>query len=149
MTEQFVNGNNKYCPSCRNILKYHGKGRYECPLCCTHLVVLDKNPLVCYEIPFTEREKEVKSKESNSNLGSSQEQDEEVESHINQELSQDKNCVICGCAIKSGIYCKRCTFEQIKMMQRKDFLRDKENMTTDNYGNIRYKGYRGEQRSRY
>lgn len=143
MAEQFIDGKKKYCPSCRNVLEYHGKGQYECPLCYTHVVILDKNPLVCYEFPFTEQEREVKRTETNSYLCNSKEKEEE-ESHINQELSNDKKCIICGIAIKSGTYCRRCTFEQIRILQRKDLLSGKENMATDNYGNIRYKGYRYE-----
>ena len=48
----------KYCPSCRNIMEYHGNGRYTCLLCCNHVVVLDKEPDTCYEVPFTIEERE-------------------------------------------------------------------------------------------
>ncbi|WP_167959005.1 hypothetical protein [Anaerosporobacter faecicola] len=187
MGEQFDEGGMKYCPSCRNILEYHGSGRYECLLCCTHVVVLDKDPDIYYEIPFTqeereayylarkegirnrvfferEREREVKKKEAVQNerfgvqpienknevfrsfMTMTQDTDEPVKTEQeekqeekHEEVSPYRKCTICGKAIKSGSYCKECTFEQIKKMQRKDLMHGR---STDNYGNMRYKGYR-------
>lgn len=186
MAEQIGDIGIKYCPNCRNLMEYHGDGRYGCLLCCTHVVVLNKNPNLCYEVPFTneekeayylariegirnqvfferEREREVKKKEksnpmltmktgTNTNFHNMEDKiedkiedkTEETSKHIEQKLSPTKECTICGRSISSGTYCKECTFLQIKRMQRKDLEACRDNIVTDNYGSMRYKGYQDE-----
>lgn len=195
MAEQFKDIGMKYCPSCRNILAYNGNGRYECLLCCTHVVVLDKDPDIFYEVPFTneereayylarkegirnrvfferEREREAMKREAvrneqsglkhcdnkqrkmnplfnmqevkNINIESVEEKKEEITSDLIQDLLPNKKCIVCGRGIQSGSYCKECTFVQIKKMQRKDLMGDRSSIVTDNYGNMRYKGYQDE-----
>jgi len=170
MAEQKGENGMKYCPSCRNVLEYLGEGKYECLLCCTHVVVLDKDPDIFYEVSFTEeereayylarkerirnrvffereRERETKKKEAVkkeqdmiNRLGEGHEEpnnretfdaflssrtmgnmpltkEEEPEQVRMPKQEQGKKCTICGKPIPSGIYCKECTFEQIKKMQ--------------------------------
>lgn len=190
MLNQFEGAAMKYCPSCRNIMEYHGNGRYVCLLCCNHVVVLDKEPNTYYEVPFTneereayylarkegirnrtfferEREREEKKKEAirneqlalnhtpvkknpalqsilgltvghdeQENTNEEQGQSKQVENTANQQ----KKCIVCGKLIRSGSYCKECTFQQIRKLQRRDLA----SVKTDNYGNMRYKGYRDE-----
>lgn len=187
MPELMDGGGMKYCPSCRNVMEYQGEGKYECLLCCIHVVILNKDPDFYYEIPFTEeereayytarragirnrvffereRERETKKKEAvqreqnilNRISNGNQEQEEQnrepfdvymasrtLSGQVNVPLKEDtkqqlseqqsiqqpnetsipiRKCKICGKPIPSGVYCKECTFEQIKKMQRKDNL---------------------------
>lgn len=182
MAEQIGDIGIKYCPNCRNLMEYHGDGRYGCLLCCTHVVVLNKDPNLCYEVPFTneekeayylariegirnqiffekEREREVKKKEKSNPLLTTktdtntnfhnmedkiEDKTEETSKYIEQKLSLTKKCILCGRSISSGTYCKECTFLQIKRMQRKDLEASRDNIVTDNYGSMRYKGYQDE-----
>ncbi|HEX3022087.1 MAG TPA: hypothetical protein VHP81_06830 [Lachnospiraceae bacterium] len=142
-------GNLKYCPNCRNVMDYEGRGNYRCLVCYAQLIMLNEDTTMFYEIigrsskiSETEADFEPKdsgsviemsvTKETDKDIKSDQDKVEEskslmVNSSDERVLRADskakRTCVLCGKEIQHGTYCKDCTFLQIQKMQKQDIRR--------------------------
>lgn len=112
--------NCKYCPNCRALLMDDGNGKFHCMECHTQLIQMNANVQEYLEM-----------------------QDGKPESVENKEAPRrGLVCQICGEPIERGIYCRSCAFQEIGKLQESDEQRLRNKMMSENYGYLRYKGYR-------
>ncbi|HEX3078027.1 MAG TPA: hypothetical protein VHQ24_14295 [Lachnospiraceae bacterium] len=142
-------GDIKYCPNCRNVMDYEGRGNYRCLVCYAQVIMLNEDTTMFYEIigksskiPESEAnieptdigsvievsvtkevDKDINSNQDKINESKTSKVSDSNEPVLRADSESKRTCLLCGKAIQHGTYCKECTFLQIQKMQKQDIRR--------------------------
>lgn len=141
-------GDIKYCPNCRNVMDYEGRGNYRCLVCYAQVIMLNEDTTMFYEIisksskipeleaniepnngseieisVTKEADKDIKSDQNKINESKTFKVSDSNEPILKADSESKRTCLLCGKVIQHGTYCKECTFLQIQKMQKQDIRR--------------------------